>query len=130
MGSSDSEEDRKERDEFSERLKNRDKGKTKQSAISRQDKKSYEEAAKRLKLEAESREKIIPKLRIESRRKYLEKRKEDKVAELEADVLDDEYLFSEQELTEREKRDREHKRKLLELAKEHDKARELEKVQR
>lgn len=33
-------------------------------------------------------------------------------------------------LTEREKKDREHKKKLLTLAKEHDKARELEKVQR
>ncbi|KAL1459627.1 hypothetical protein WDU94_011591 [Cyamophila willieti] len=130
MGTSDSEEDRKERDEFSERLKNKDKGKTKNSSLSRQDKKAYEEAAKRLKLESEGRDKIIPKLRIESRRKYLEKRKEDKVAELEADVLDDEYLFSEQELTERERREREHKKKLLELAKEHDKARELEKVQR
>lgn len=61
------------------------------------DKKAYEEAAKRLKLEVESREKIIPRLRVESRRKYLEKRKEDKVAELEADIIDDEYLFNEHE---------------------------------
>lgn len=61
------------------------------------DKRAYEEAAKRLKLENEEREKIVPRLRVESRRKYLEKRKEDKVAELEADVIDDEYLFSEQE---------------------------------
>lgn len=61
------------------------------------DKRAYEEAAKRLKLENENREKIIPRLRIESRRKYLEKRKEDKVAELEADIIDDEYLFNEQE---------------------------------
>lgn len=37
----------------------------------------------------------MPHLRIQSRRKYLEKRKEDKVAELEADILDDEYLFDE-----------------------------------
>ena len=44
----------------------------------------------------ESKEKLVPKLRIESRRKYLEKRKEDKVAELEADIIDDEYLFEEQ----------------------------------
>lgn len=78
-GSSDSEEDRKQRDEFSERLKNKDKSKTKNVAASSQDLRAYEEAAKRLKLESESREKIIPKLRIESRRKYLEKRKEDKV---------------------------------------------------
>lgn len=61
------------------------------------EKRAYEEAAKRLKLEAEDRSKIIPKLRIESRRKYLEKRKEDKVAELEADIIDDEYLFQEEE---------------------------------
>lgn len=57
------------------------------------DKKSFEEAAKRLKLETEDRDKVLPSLRIQSRRKYLEKRKEDKVAELEADILDDEYLF-------------------------------------
>ena len=61
------------------------------------DKKSYEEAAKRLKLEHVDREKIIPKLREESRRKYLEKRKEDKITELEADIVDDEYLFNEDE---------------------------------
>ena len=61
------------------------------------DKRAYEEAAKRLKLEADDRAKIIPKLRVESRRKYLEKRKDDKVAELEADIIDDEYLFQEDE---------------------------------
>jgi pre-mRNA-splicing factor ATP-dependent RNA helicase DHX16 len=55
------------------------------------------EAAKRLKImEEESKEKLVPKLRVESRRKYLEKRKEDKVAELEADIIDDEYLFNEE----------------------------------
>lgn len=36
---------------------------------------------------------MVPRLRIESRRRYLEKRKEDKVIELEADIMDDEYLF-------------------------------------
>lgn len=46
-----------------------------------------------MKLEHEDRDKILPQLRIQSRRKYLEKRKEDKVAELEADIADDEYLF-------------------------------------
>uniref|UniRef100_A0A1B6C691 RNA helicase n=1 Tax=Clastoptera arizonana TaxID=38151 RepID=A0A1B6C691_9HEMI len=127
--STDSEEDRKKRDEFAERLKKKDKEKTRH-VNSRSDKHAYEEAAKRLKLEHESRDKIIPKLRIESRRKYLEKRKDDKVAELEADIIDDEYLFNEQELTERERKDREHKKNLLTLAKEHEKARELEKVQR
>lgn len=44
-------------------------------------------------MELEDREKIVPNLRVQSRRLYLEKRKEDKVAELEADIMDDEYLF-------------------------------------
>jgi len=47
-------------------------------------------------METDSKEKLIPKLRIESRRKYLEKRKEDKVVELEDDIIDDEYLFDEE----------------------------------
>lgn len=46
-------------------------------------------------METDAKDKLIPKLRVESRRKYLEKRKEDKVTELEADILDDEYLFDE-----------------------------------
>lgn len=86
--------DLKERDEFSKRLKRRDEEKVKK-VTEASSKRSYEEAAKRLKLEAEDREKILPKLRIHSRRKYLEKRKDDKVIELEADIADDEYLFDE-----------------------------------
>lgn len=81
-------------------------------------------------MEAEDRQSIIPKLRVESRRKYLEKRKGDKIEELEADIFDDEYLFDETQLTEREKKERDYKKKILSLAKEHDKARELELVKR
>ncbi|XP_065220095.1 pre-mRNA-splicing factor ATP-dependent RNA helicase DHX16 [Planococcus citri] len=131
MGSdSDSEEDRRQRDEFVERLKKRDEGVTRKVA-SRSDQKAYEEAAKRLKLENEKdREKLIPKLRVDSRRKYLEKRKEDKVLELEQDIVDDEYLFDDEELTETEKKNREYKKTVLEIAKEHEKARELERIKR
>lgn len=85
--------DLQERDEFSKRLRKRDEEKVKKLADA--SKRSYEEAAKRMKLEAEDREKILPKLRVQSRRKYLEKRKDDKVIELEADIADDEYLFDE-----------------------------------
>lgn len=96
----DSEEERrkqdiKERDEFATRLKKRDEEKTRK-IVQASDKRGYEEAAKRLQLETEDREKIIPNLRVQSRRKYLEKRKEDKVAELEADIIDDEYLFEDE----------------------------------
>lgn len=48
-----------------------------------------------MRLDLEDRSKIMPQLRVQSRRKYLEKRKVDKVAELEADIQDDEYLFEE-----------------------------------
>ncbi|XP_049832588.1 pre-mRNA-splicing factor ATP-dependent RNA helicase DHX16 [Schistocerca gregaria] len=123
--------DIRERDEFAERLKKRDQEKTRNVVHNTAaEKRAYEEAVKRLKMEAEDKERLIPKLRVESRRKYLEKRKEDKVAELEADIIDDEYLFQEEELTERERKERDHKKKLLQLAKEHERARELEKVQR
>lgn len=121
--------DIKERDEFAERLKKRDEAKTR-NIVQASDKRAYIEAAKRLKLENEDKDKMIPKLRVESRRKYLEKRKEDKVAELEADIVDDEYLFEEDTLTSRERKDRDYKKTLLKLAQEHEKARELEHVQR
>lgn len=49
---------------------------------------------------------------------------------LEADIRDDEALFEEEELTAREKKDREYKKTVLQLAREHDRAREIEKVQR
>lgn len=122
--------DLKERDEFSKRLKAKDENKTRKVLESSSSKKSFEEAAKRLKLEVEDREKMLPQLRVMSRRKYLEKRKDDKVAELEADIIDDEYLFQDDVLTEREKQDRTYKRQLLKIAKDHEKARDLERVQR
>ncbi|XP_075150239.1 DEAH-box helicase 16 lethal (2) 37Cb [Haematobia irritans] len=122
--------DIKERDEFAERLKKRDEDRTRKVLEASSSRKAIEEAAKRLKLEHEDRDKILPQLRIQSRRKYLEKRKEDKVAELEADILDDEYLFDESVLTQKEKQEREYKKQLLTIAKEHEKARELERIQR
>lgn len=122
--------DLKARDEFSKRLKERDDEKTRKIVEASSSKKAFEDAAKRLKLETEDREKLVPKLRIQSRRDYLAKRKEDKVAELEADVLDDEYLFEDTQITEKEKQKRDYKKKILDIAKQHEKARELEKVQR
>ena len=61
------------------------------------EKKALEEAAARLKMEAEERDRMLPTLRTKSRREYLAKRKEDKLIELEADIRDDEYLFSEEQ---------------------------------
>lgn len=74
-----------------------------------------------MELEKEDREKVLPDLRVESRRKYLEKRKDDKMRELAGDIADDEYLFDEETLTEKEKKDREYKRNILKLASDYDK---------
>ena len=49
---------------------------------------------------------MLPELRKDSRRNYLAKRKVDKLEELEMDVRDDEFLFDESQLTEREKAER------------------------
>ena len=118
--------DLKERDEFAERLKKKDK-ESQRNVISAT--KSSSEAEKRRQLEAGGKE-VIDRLRIESRRQYLKKREDDKLLELEADIMDDEYLFEESQLTEKERHDREYKKKILLLAKEHKKAGDIEKAQR
>lgn len=59
--------------------------------------KAYEEARKRLEMEAEDRKKIIPELRKKSRRDYLKKRNVDKLDDLEAELMDEEYLFGDTE---------------------------------
>ena len=69
-------------------------------------------------------------LRKESRRKYLSKRKDDKLNELKDDLMDDEFLFDEDQLTEKEKAERRYKKTVLELAVQHSRAGEVEKVQR
>ncbi|XP_066295564.1 pre-mRNA-splicing factor ATP-dependent RNA helicase DHX16-like [Branchiostoma lanceolatum] len=121
--------DLEERDAFAERLKEKDKEKTR-NIMERSDKKAYEEAQKRLKMAEEDKKKMLPELRKKSRRDYLKKREVDKLDELEADVLDEEYLFAETKLTAREKKELDYKKKVLSLAKEHKKAGDVEKVNR
>ena len=86
--------DLKEKIEFEERLKQRDKEKRK-SVVAAADtnKRDIENAAKKLKLERAEKEAMLPYLREQSRRKYLQKRKDDKIQELEEDIADDVYLF-------------------------------------
>ncbi|KAK7077368.1 putative pre-mRNA-splicing factor ATP-dependent RNA helicase dhx16 [Halocaridina rubra] len=117
--------DLRERDEYVDRLLKKDQEKTR-NVSEKGDQKAFEEAAKRLQMEKEDRVKILPKLRVDSRRKYLVKRKDDKLKELEEDIIDDEYLFEEETLTEREKKNREYKKTVLSLAKDYDKVREAE----
>ncbi len=116
--------DLEERDELAERLRERDAANTKRKGDV-QSSKVLEEAAKRLKLEKEDRKKVIPKLREESRRTYLKTREEDKLAELEQEVQDEEYLWSEVKLTEFERARLEQKKKTLEIARQYKKVGEF-----
>ena len=81
-------------------------------------------------LDNENREKNLAELRKQSRTQYLTKRKEDKMLELKDDIADDEFLFDDSQLTERERRERNYKKTVLNLATAHTKAAEIEKVQR
>ncbi|RNA26374.1 pre-mRNA-splicing factor ATP-dependent RNA helicase DHX16 [Brachionus plicatilis] len=121
--------DIKEREEFAERLRTRDDEKTKRK-MDNQTHKSLEEAAKRLKLEKEDRFKVVPELREVSRQQYLERREQDKLAELEQEVLDEEYLWQGVKLTEYERKRLEQKKKTLEIARQYKEADVLEKAER
>uniref|UniRef100_A0A8C7R4Q5 RNA helicase n=1 Tax=Oncorhynchus mykiss TaxID=8022 RepID=A0A8C7R4Q5_ONCMY len=121
--------DLEERDAFAERMKLKDKDKTR-NIMERTDKKGYEEAQKRLKMAEEDHKKILPELRKESRRNYLSKREAEKLEDLEAEIADEEYLFSTDALTERERKELEYKRNLRDLAKDYKKAGAKEKEER
>ncbi|XP_070177312.1 pre-mRNA-splicing factor ATP-dependent RNA helicase DHX16-like isoform X2 [Littorina saxatilis] len=122
--------DLKERDEFAERLKDKDKDKTRNTADKTSKSKAYEEAKRRLEMEAEDRKKAVPDIRKRSRRDYLAKRGQDKLDDLDAEVQDEEFLFGGSSLTEKERRNMDYKRNVLKLAKEHKKAKEIERVDR
>ncbi|KAM4696556.1 pre-mRNA-splicing factor ATP-dependent RNA helicase DHX16 [Rhinophrynus dorsalis] len=121
--------DLEERDAFAERVKKRDKEKTR-NIVERSDKKAYEEAQKRLKLAEEDRKKMVPELRVKSRREYLGKREKEKLEDLEAEIADDEYLFAESELTTVERKELEYKRRVRDLAKEYKRAGEKERMEK
>uniref|UniRef100_A0A8C6TAP8 RNA helicase n=1 Tax=Neogobius melanostomus TaxID=47308 RepID=A0A8C6TAP8_9GOBI len=113
--------DLEERDAFAERMRQKDKDKTRNIA-ERTDKKAYEEAQKRLKMAEDDQRNMLPELRKRSRYDYLKKREEEKLEDLEAEIKDEEYLFASDNMTERERKDLEYKRKLRDLAKEYKKA--------
>ena len=112
--------DIEERDELAERLKQRDDSNTKRKG-DQQSQKILEEAAKRLKLEKEDRKKVIPKLRVESRRTYLERREVDKLEELEDELRDEEEFFQRNDvkLTKYEIERYEAKKKIFEIGKQY-----------
>ncbi len=104
--------------EYEERLMKRDEEKTKKVTQSKSEQKAEEEAEKRRSMVTEDKTKMIPKLRVESRRTYLAKREPEKLKEMELLIHDEENLFTEAELTENERRELELKKKIVQAAKE------------
>lgn len=72
----------------------------------------------------------LPELRKQSRRQYLTKREQEKLEDLEAEIADEEYLFSTQKLTTKERKDLDYKRQIRDLARDYKKAGAKEKEER
>ena len=111
--------DLKERDAFAKRLRERDEENTKKKFKSE----AVSQSSERSTLS-------IDELRTRSRQVYLKERKEKKVQELEDDLLDEERLFKHVKLSKKEQQEIEFKRKALYLAREHEKAQQMEHIDR
>ncbi|KAJ3222264.1 hypothetical protein HK099_002496 [Clydaea vesicula] len=111
--------DLKERDEFANRLKEKDLEKQRKKAADKAAKiDAKNEKRKLLGNDKVEREERLPDLRERSRATYLERREREKLEALELKVLDDEEMFDKGELTKAERREMEKNKKLLALAKE------------
>lgn len=113
--------DLKERDEFAQRLKQKDAEKTKKLVEDRSSTKEGKEVARRRALaeDAAAREAAMPDLRLRSRQEYLKKREAEKIALLRKQVTEEsEELRSNPDLTRREKDDFAKNRELLRIAEE------------
>lgn len=113
--------DLKERDEFAERLKQKDAEKTKKLVEDRSSTKEGKEVARRRALaeDAAAREAAMPDLRLRSRQEYLKKREAEKIALLRKQVIEEsEELRSNPDLARREKDDFAKNRELLRIAEE------------
>lgn len=127
------EEDIRERDALASRIRERDR-RNKRRVISKSEISAEAEAAKRLKIaettSGKDHDKLMKKLRDQSRRDYLPKRAGDKLYEGRRQLEEDEMYFPDSELTERELRDRQTKRKIIEAADKYDQAGTLLNAQR
>ncbi|CEG75130.1 Putative Pre-mRNA-splicing factor ATP-dependent RNA helicase DHX16 [Rhizopus microsporus] len=110
--------DLRERDELAQRIKEKDKQKTKKVVEDRSAKEGSE-AFKRRNLadDKEARQQALPELRVLSNQKYLKLREQQQLLLLEKEIEDEERFFSGQKMTKREIRDLEYKKEVLRLAK-------------
>ena len=112
-------EDLNDRDAFAERMKDRDRERTKKLVEDRSSKASgaTAEAAQRRQLADDANARIValPSLRLHSRQEYLTKRELQQIELLRKEIADDEALFSGMKISKRERRDLEHKKEVLKL---------------
>ncbi|KAI5835203.1 pre-mRNA splicing factor [Schizophyllum commune Tattone D] len=115
-------EDLRERDAFAERVKERDREKTKKIVEDRSSKNSgaAAEAAERRRLadDAAARSIALPSLRVHSRQEYLTKREIQQIELLRKEIADDEALFAGMKISKREQRELDRKKELLRLVEE------------
>ena len=113
--------DLKERDEFAERLRQKDADRTKKVVVEdRSSKVAEEEAKNRLNLanDPEARKAAMSSIRDRSRQEYLDKRELVKLQELKMLHEEERRLFEGQRLTEKERREFEERQELIRLAEE------------
>ena len=111
--------DLKDKEEFEDRLRARDDGKTKKVTGERQltqEEKMEEERRGGAGATAEEQDALLPDLRKVSREEYLKKREAQKLDELKDMIEDEKFLFDGVEVSEAEKRDMAYRRKVYELA--------------
>lgn len=113
------EQDIRERDAFAKRLRERDDDDTKKKF--KNESVSHDPDRSNLSVE---------ELRKKSRRVYLATRKDKKLKELEDELVDEEYLFKNTKLTKREEENIKFKRYALNLAREHERAQQMENIDR
>ncbi|KAL1745109.1 pre-mRNA splicing factor [Schizophyllum fasciatum] len=115
-------EDLRERDAFAERVKERDREKSKKIVEDRSSKNSgaAAEAAERRRLadDAGARSVALPSLRVHSRQEYLTKREIQQIELLRKEIADDEALFAGMKISKREQRELDRKKELLRLVEE------------
>ena len=115
-------EDLKDRDAFADRVRDRDREKTKKVVEDRSSKNAgaAAEAAQRRQLadDAEARGYALPSLRQHSRQEYLTKREIQQIELLRKEIADDESLFRGMKISKRERRELDRKKELLKLVEE------------
>ncbi|RUS17612.1 hypothetical protein BC937DRAFT_89743 [Endogone sp. FLAS-F59071] len=109
--------DLKERDEFAQRLKEKDKEKTKKLIEDRSSKGDTDSKRRRnLADDAGARREALPEIRERSRQEYLKLREQQRLELLRLKVADEEFLFRDQRVTAKERKQHEYDKKVLELA--------------